>query len=97
MAVYFSAEAEHDLEDICDYIADNNETAAEKIFAVLRKDCINLGANPMAFPEKRELQTGLRMRPSGRYLIFYKYDGTDVDIVRILHGARDLLQIFHED
>jgi plasmid stabilization system protein ParE len=96
MTVYFSAEAERDLENICDYISDNNETAALKIFADLRKDCLDLGATPLAFPEKRELQEGIRMRPSGRYLIFYKYDGQDVDIIRILHGARDLLQIFHE-
>ena len=34
-----------------------------------------------------------RIRGFTKYLIFYRYEGNVVEVVRILHGARDLEQI----
>lgn len=37
-----------------------------------------------------ELATGLRSFPVGRYVIFYRALSNGIEIVRVLHGARDL-------
>jgi len=44
-----------------------------------------------------ELEVGLRSFPVGRYAIFYLPIPDGVEIVRVLHGARDLDAIFHPD
>lgn len=41
-----------------------------------------------------ELTEGLRSFPVGRYVIFYRIVQDGVEIVRVLHGARDLDSIF---
>jgi len=50
---------------------------------------------------REELAASLRSFPFGRYVIFYVpfEDGIDVvgiDVVRVLHGARDIDAIFSE-
>jgi toxin ParE1/3/4 len=44
-----------------------------------------------------ELTTGLRSQPVGNYLIFYFPLEDGIDIVRVLHGSRDVDAIFHPD
>jgi len=44
-----------------------------------------------------ELAAGLRSFPIGQYIIFYQPVPGGVDIVRVLHGARDLDAIFNPD
>ena len=46
---------------------------------------------------REELAPGLRSFPVGRYLIFYVPLTNGVDIVRVLHGSRDLVALFEDD
>jgi toxin ParE1/3/4 len=41
-------------------------------------------------PELQGLRSCLVARPFHRHLIFYRYDETTLDLVRVMHGARDL-------
>jgi len=41
-------------------------------------------------PELQGLRSCLVARPFHRHLIFYRYDDTTLDLVRVMHGARDL-------
>jgi toxin ParE1/3/4 len=44
--------------------------------------------------------TGLRMWPiSGfeKYLVFYRPTDRGIDVIRVLHGARDLKRLFEEE
>ena len=45
---------------------------------------------PGSFPARDELHEGLRSARHGRYLIFFIEAGDEVQVVRVLHGARDL-------
>lgn len=49
---------------------------------------------PEAGRSRSELQMGLRSFPVGRYLIFYRPSATSVEIVRVLHSARDVDAMF---
>jgi toxin ParE1/3/4 len=44
-----------------------------------------------------ELVEDLRSFPVGRYIVFYLSLPKGVEIVRVLHGARDLDALFHEE
>lgn len=35
-----------------------------------------------------DVRPGLRLFPVGRYLVLYRLDGPHVEIVRVIHGAR---------
>ncbi len=44
--------------------------------------------------------TGLRMWPIGgfeKYLVFYRPTDQGIDVIRVLHGARDLKRLFEEE
>ncbi|MGH8499607.1 MAG: type II toxin-antitoxin system RelE/ParE family toxin, partial [Methylococcales bacterium] len=50
------------------------------------------------FPEmgtgRDELNKGLRSQPVGNYMIFYFPLEDGIDIVRVLHGSRDIQSLF---
>jgi toxin ParE1/3/4 len=43
-----------------------------------------------AHPELRGLRSCLLAKPFHRHLIFYRHDEATLDLVRVMHGARDL-------
>ena len=63
----------------------------------------NLAKNPglgATFPARSPKLTGLRVsRVSGfeNYLIFYREHSTGVEIVRVLHGARDIRRVLRSE
>jgi toxin ParE1/3/4 len=91
MALQFSAEAEQDLEDIADWIAQSNPQRAISFLAELRDSCKILTEFPESCPlvPRYEAQ-GIRRKVHGNYLIFYAVKKGDVIIIHILHGARDI-------
>ena len=53
-----------------------------------------LATHPGIGMARDELAPGLRGFPVGDYLIFYRRDRGSIDIVRVLHGSRDLSRFF---
>ena len=90
MKIIFSNAAETDLEEIGDYIAKDNARRALTFVRELRVTAQDIGSMPRAFPlVPRYEHHGIRRRPYGNYLIFYRVDEARISIIRILHGARD--------
>lgn len=88
MPVIFSPAARRDLLDIAERIAVDNPVRAET--EELRERCLDLASAPLAFQAiGRYRRRAIRRRPYGRYLIFYRASRDLVEIIRILHGARD--------
>jgi toxin ParE1/3/4 len=88
--VVLTAEAESDLEDIAEYIARDSVTAALDVVHDLREKCLALADAPRGYPlVPRYERHGIRRRPFGSYLIFYRVGTETVEVVHILHGARD--------
>lgn len=86
----FSPAAERDLEEIGDFIAQDNPRRALSFIVELRQIATDIGSHPFAWPERADLLPGLRMRRFGRYLIFYRTGEDGVRIERILHASRDI-------
>ncbi len=90
MRVVVSAEAEADLDEIASYIAEQNVATAVNFAHELRQTCEALADAPRGYPlVPRYEHLGIRRRPFGNYLIFYRVGPAAIEIVHILHGARD--------
>ncbi len=90
MRVVLSPQAASDLEEIGDYIARDNPRRAVTFIAELQASCIKLGQAPGLGPVRPDVGEGVRMLAHGRYLIFYREQGTTLRIERVMHGARDI-------
>ena len=86
-----------DLAEIWDYIADDSEARADAFVATIDAKFQTLAKQPGIGRLRDELAAGLRSLPVGRYIIFYLPLAEGADIIRVLHGARDIDTIFHED
>lgn len=82
--------AESDIEDIGDYIAQDNPDRAVSFVAELRVQCRKIAEAPQAYRSRPELGEGIRSCAYGNYVIFFCSSGDEVSIVRVLHGARDI-------
>jgi len=96
MRVVFTRLATIDLEEIGDYIARDNPRRALTFINELRARCIKIAQAPLTCVARPELADNLRCCVHGSYVIFFVIKGNQVQIARVLHGARDLVQIFGE-
>lgn len=90
----FSPLAELDIEEIGDYIARDNPSRAVSFIRELRERVAKIEAAPLAAPLRQELGDGIRMVPVGRYLVFYVVHSETIRVERILHGARNIPDLF---
>jgi toxin ParE1/3/4 len=93
MTVYFSKQAERDLEEIGDYIAADNPHRAVTFIQEIRAHCARIADAPLAYVARPELGEGIRSCPHGRYVIFFQISGDEILIARVLSGVRDLAQL----
>ena len=95
MAKYIvTREAEDDIDEILAYIAVDNFAASLSLYDRFIELFEMLADNPRAGRERSELKEGIRSFPDGNYLIFYRIWAGKVSIVRVLHSARDLDELF---
>ena len=93
----FTPQAIDDLLDIWSFIARDNRAAADRVEAAVYRACELLGDSPLAGTSRMEL-TPLPVRfwvvqPYSNYLIGYDPGKKPLQIIRILHAARDLSAI----
>lgn len=91
-----SQAAEKDLDSIWDYIAIRSLSAADRMIDRIVDRFTMLADHPLMGEVRDELLRGLRCFTVGNYVIFYRsieIAQTSVEIVRVLHGARDVERI----
>ena len=86
-------QAEADLLDIWAFISQDNLTAADKIVRQLDARSHELVKHPEMGISRDDVAKGMRHLVMGSYLILYRIDGEDIEVVRYLHGARNLFSI----
>ncbi len=90
----FTPQAAGDLFEIWDYIARDNPEAADRVEEAISRACELLSDSPFAGSVRKDL-TPLPLRfwvvhPYSKYLIVYDPEKKPLQVIRILHGARDL-------
>ena len=95
MARYsLTRKAQEDIGQILTYIAADNIDAAIKFDDKLTEVFELLSNNKKIGRLRPELKEDLRSFPEGNYLIFYRIWAGEIAIVRVMHGARDLDELF---
>lgn len=89
-----SREAERDLRNIHEFIADRNPAAADRIISRLEIGMSLLFANPAMGRERPELAANLRSFRVEGYLIYYYPAADGIEIARIAHGSMDASRLF---
>ena len=89
-----SAAARSDLDEIWFYIAQDDPAAADKFIQAIIGKFPKLAGWPEIVRQREELSARLRSLVVGRCVIFYRPMENGIEVVRVLHGARDLPPLF---
>jgi toxin ParE1/3/4 len=91
MKVYFSATARFSLADIGWYIAQDNPGRARSFVLELQSKALEIADMPMAYPlYATHPEWGIRCRVHGSYAIYYRVGDERIEIVDIIHCARNV-------
>jgi plasmid stabilization system protein ParE len=93
----FTPQAVSDLLEIWTFIAQDNPEAADRVEEAVFKACDLLADSPLAGSVRKDM-TPLPLRfwvvhPYSKYLIVYDPEKKPLQVIRILHGARNLPSI----
>jgi len=91
-----TARAEDDLLEIWAYIAADNPAAADRVLDRIEDVFGRIAAHPQLGAARPDLADGLRYSVSGNYLVLYRQVDDAVEIVRVVHGGRDLPSLFRD-
>lgn len=100
--IHYSPESRRDLDDIWDYIVSElqNRSAAERVINRIidavdpLKNFAEMGT-PLSSIE--DIGTDYRFLVSGNYMVFYRVQGNDVYIDRVLYGRSDYMSVLFKD
>jgi toxin ParE1/3/4 len=85
-----SPQAEFDLLEIGDYIAQDNPRRAESFIDEILVHIEVIANNPLGYALRTELAPNLRSCAHRRYVIFFTVSATDVRIERVMHSSIDI-------
>jgi len=81
--------ARQDLIQVWQYIADDNEAAADRTLDRIERALANLAENPTIGRARPELAADLRSFPVGNYVLFYRPMPDGIDLIRVRSGYLD--------
>jgi toxin ParE1/3/4 len=90
MQLVFSRNAEADIENVGDYIAKDNPSAAIAFVQRLLDRCSQIAQFPGIGRRRSDLKSAYRSVTEGQYVILYIASSDKVEIVRVLHGKQDI-------
>ena len=90
LAIRRSRKARLDLTEIFLYVADSDEIAAKRVLKEIERVCRLIASRPKIGRERPDLKPNIRSFGVMSWIIFYRVDDDFVEIVRVLHSARDL-------
>lgn len=85
-----AAEAEEDLLSIWGFVAEQNPVAADRLLDRFEKRWRQLQDHPYSGPPREDVGSGLRHLLIGDYLTLYRVSDDVIEIIRVLHGKRDI-------
>lgn len=97
MKLRVTVPAAQDLRDIEEFIGKDNPSAAVQFVRKLTDRFHELLQSPGIGRKRDDLAAGLRSTRVGDYLIFYRQQGEDIVIVHVLHGHRNLPELFQQE
>jgi len=95
LKLIISPQAREDLFDIWFYIAEDSTINADRFIDKLTKKYHWLTEFPEVGVVRNDLVKNIQTFPVDKYMLYYKTTDKTLELVRILHGSRNIDQIFH--
>ena len=86
--------AQQDLREIGLYIGRSGPENARRLLRNLNDKLQMLARMPGTGRLRSDLLISMRSFPVGRYVIFYQQTAAGIEILRVLHGSRDVPGVF---
>ena len=100
--IHYTPEAKRDLDDIWDYIVSElqNRSATENTVNRIMDAVDQLEAHALIGTPLSSIvdaDSNYRFLVSGNYMVFYRANGNNIYIDRVLYGRRDYMRFLFED
>lgn len=92
-----TARAQEDIDSIAKWISRDSVEAALRWLEQLDQKLERLASTPGSGTDRSELRPQMRSSPLGNYLVFFKPVASGIQVIRVLHGARDYSRFFQDD
>lgn len=92
--ISFTRRAREDLIEIWMHVAEDDPQAADRLLDRLNETAARLAEHPEMGAARDDIRPGLRYLVSAPYLLLYRTTDGGVEIVRAVHGRRDLSGLF---
>jgi toxin ParE1/3/4 len=79
-----------DVDEIWFYIAQDNPAAAQRMIEQIADATARLEDFPASGSPRPDVHPAARSIPVGPYTVYYRIEEKTVDIVRVVHAARDI-------
>lgn len=95
--IRMTASANADVRSIARWIARDSVDNAVNWTFELDDKLQKLLETPGSGTDRSDLRPGMRSSPFGQYLIFFKPFRYGIQVIRVIHGARDYTRFFDKD
>lgn len=92
--VFRTSQAHRDVTEVAFRIAQENPKAADDWLELIDKKCRTLARMPEMGRKRFDLAPDLRSFAVGNFVIFYRPGSDGIQVIRVLHGARDIPTLF---
>jgi toxin ParE1/3/4 len=91
--VIYSPDARTDMQEIWDYIADDSQFQADRRIERFRSKLEHLAKWSALGRPRPEFARDCRSYPFGKYCFYFRPIEEGIEVLRVLHSARDINQI----
>ena len=85
--------ARQDLIKIWTHVAAHDSVAADTVLDRIDEACQRIARHPAMGPAREDIRPGLRYMVVGAYLVLYRITDDGIEVVRVVHGRRDLFNL----
>ena len=97
MNLVITSTAEQDLDEIETFISEDSPSAALRFLDSLSELFLKLTDMPGIGHKRAKCGKGIRSIAEGNYVIIYRLKDDNLEILRVLHGARDPERVIAEE
>lgn len=90
LTLLISASARADLLELWVYVAEDSSEQADRVLERVLEVAEKLGEWPEMGRARNELRVGIRSLVVGSHVLFYRVTENRLEVVRVLHGRRDV-------
>ncbi len=90
---FYTAAAIADLEEILTFIARDKPGAAVDWVVRIEAKCMAIAATPNTGEQMPQLGENVRASVLGRYMIFHRYVGGRLEVLRVIPGGAEVVRL----